>query len=108
MKVKEINEIHFEDEVLNSKGVVVIKFYGNWCGPCKMVASVLEQMADIEGLKLLSMDVDKNLTIAKHFGVMSVPTFLIFKNGGLVDKVTGFRNQKQLSELFNSYVDSSK
>lgn len=108
MKVKEINEIHFDDEVLNSEGIVVVKFYGNWCGPCKMVASVLSQMNDIEGLKMLSMDVDKNLTIAKQFGVMSVPSFVIFKDGAPLDKVTGFRNQKQLSELFNNYVNSGK
>ena len=108
MKVKEINEIHFEDEVLNSEGVVIVKFYGNWCGPCKMVASVLEQMDNIEGLKVLSMDVDKNLTIAKHFGIMSVPSFLVFKDGGLLDKITGFRNQKQLYELFKVYANSGK
>lgn len=108
MKVKEISELNFDDEVVKSEGITVIKFYGNWCGPCKMVASVLEQMPEIEGLKVLGMDVDKNLTIAKHFGVLSVPTFIVFKNGAPLDKITGFRNQKQLTDLFNGYVFSGK
>ena len=108
MKVKEINEIHFDEEVLNYDGIAVVKMYGSWCGPCKMVASVIDQMPDYDGLKMLNMDVDKNLTIAKQFGVMSVPTFLVFKDGAQVDKITGFRNQAQLKEIFEGYLESGK
>ena len=108
MNAKEITETYFEDEVLNSSGIVVAKFYGNWCGHCKMVAGILDQMPDFDGLKLVSMDVDKNMTIAKQFGVMTVPTFLIFKDGAQVDKISGFRNQKQLTEIFEKYLNSGK
>ena len=108
MKVKEITEIHFDEEVLDDSGIVVVKFYGNWCGPCKMVAAIIDQMPDFDGLKMVSMDVDKNITLAKQFGVMAVPSFVVFKDGAQVDKITGFRNQKQLTEIFEKYLSSGK
>ena len=108
MRVKEISEINFEDEVLNESGLVVLKFYGNWCGPCKMLASILDQMPNINGLKMLSMDVDKNMTLAKQFGVMAVPSLVIFKDGAQVEKIAGFRNQEQLNEIFRRYLLSAK
>ncbi len=108
MKIKEINEFYFEEEVLDYSGIVVAKFYGNWCGPCKMLASILDQMPDYDGLKLVGLDVDKNLTLAKQFGVVTVPTLLVFKDGAQVDKISGFRNQKQLTEIFENYLSSGK
>ena len=108
MKVKEISEITFDEEVLDEPGVVVVKFYGNWCGPCKMIAGILDQMPNMPGLKVVSMDVDTNIALAKQFGVMAVPTLLVFKNGAEVDKITGFRNQSQLNEIFQKYLLSGK
>ena len=108
MRVKEISEISFEDEVLNEPGLVVVKFYGNWCGPCKMLASILDQMPNINGLKMVSMDVDKNITLAKQFGVMAVPSLVIFKDGAQLEKIAGFRNQAQLNEIFQRYLLSAK
>ena len=110
MKIKEITDIDFDEEVLDYPGIVVAKFYGNWCGPCKMVANILEDIADDEfiGLKLVEIDVDKCMTLAKQFGVMSVPTFVVFKDGAELDKVVGFRNRNQLTELFNKYLESGK
>ena len=108
MRVKNISEIDFEDEVLNDSGIVIVKFYGNWCGPCKMLASILDQMPNINGLRVVGMDVDRNMTIAKQFGVMAVPTMVVFKDGSEVEKITGFRNQSQLQEIFQKYLLSGK
>jgi thioredoxin 1 len=108
MRVKNISEIDFEDEVLNDSGIVIVKFYGNWCGPCKMLASILDQMPNINGLRVVGMDVDRNMTIAKQFGVMAVPTMVVFKDGSEVEKITGFRNQAQLQEIFQKYLLSGK
>ena len=108
MRVKNISEIDFEDEVLNDSGIVIVKFYGHWCGPCKMLASILDQMPNINGLRVVGMDVDRNMTIAKQFGVMAVPTMVVFKDGSEVEKITGFRNQSQLQEIFQKYLLSGK
>ena len=108
MQVKEINEILFDQEVMNEPGIVVAKFYGSWCGPCKMVDAIIHQMPDFDGLKMVSIDVDKNITLAKQFGVMAVPSFVVFKEGAYVDKFTGFRNQAQLTEIFEKYIASGK
>ena len=62
-------------------------------------------MPDFDGLKMVSIDVDKNITLAKQFGVMAVPSFVVFKEGAYVDKFTGFRNQAQLTEIFEKYIE---
>lgn len=108
MRVKDISEIDFEDEVLNEPGIVIVKFYGNWCGPCKMLASILDQMPNMNGLRVVGMDVDRNMTLAKQFGVMAVPSMVVFKDGAEVEKITGFRNQAQLQEIFQKYLLSGK
>ena len=108
MKVIEIDEINFDEEVLEYQGIAVVKFYGNWCGPCKMLASVLDEMKDYDNLKVVGLDIDNNMALARQFGVMSVPTLLIFKDGAEVDKVVGFRSKSQLEELFDNYANSGK
>ena len=108
MRVVDITEINFEEEVLEYNGIAIVKFYGSWCGPCKMLASVLEEMDEYDNLKVVGLDVDKNMTLAKQFGVMSVPTLLVFKDGAEVDKIVGFRSKSQLDEIFTNYVNSGK
>jgi len=108
MRVNEINELNFEEEVLEFQGIAVVKFYGSWCGPCKMLASVIDEMDEFDNLKVVGLDVDNNMTLAKQFGVMSVPTLLIFKDGAEVDKIVGFRSKSQLEEIFSNYVNSGK
>lgn len=110
MTIIEVDDFNFDDEVLNYEGIAVAKFFGSWCGPCRMVANILEDMADDEfkGLKVVEINVDKSMTLAKQFGVMSVPTFVVFKDGAEIDKFVGFRNKNQLTELFNNYLESGK
>ena len=108
MRVVDISELNFEEEVLDFQGVAVVKFYGSWCGPCKMLASVLEEVKEYDNFKVVGLDVDNNMTLAKQFGVMSVPTLVIFKDGAEVDKRVGFRSKSQLEELFDEYSNSGK
>lgn len=94
------------DAVLASNPVVVVDFWATWCGPCKMLAPVIEELAaDFEGKAVIGkVDVDENETLARKFGIMSIPSVFIFKNGAVVDKLVGFRQKAQLAEAINAVL----
>jgi len=88
----------FEQEVLKSETPVLVDFWATWCGPCKMIAPVLEEVAKEKdgALKIAKLDVDENPETAQKFGVMSIPTMLIFKNGQEVNRLVGYMPKPQL------------
>ncbi len=88
---KVFTDANFEAEVLKSELPVLVDFYADWCGPCKMIAPVISQLAEeYEGkFTIGKLNVDQNGTTAQQYRVMSIPTLLIFKNGEVVDKVVG-------------------
>ena len=97
----EITMDNFEQEVLNSDIPVMIDFWATWCMPCKMLAPTIEELAQ-EGngaYKVGKIDVDKSPSLAAQFGVMSIPTVIVFKNGKAVDKTVGVVPKSQLEAM---------
>jgi len=86
-----VNSQNFESEVLKSNIPVLVDFYATWCGPCKMIAPTVEQLAaEFAGkVKVVKLDVDEASDIASQYSIMSVPTLMFFKDGKVVDKVLG-------------------
>jgi thioredoxin 1 len=97
----------FEEEVLNADNPVLIDFTAAWCGPCKMLAPVITELAqEWEGkVKVRKFDVDKNKEMPQKFGIMGVPTLILFKNGEISERVTGFKPKNQLIKKFSPYLD---
>ena len=104
MELSNLTAESFEAEVKNGKGLVVVDFYATWCGPCKMLAPVLEQVADEvkEKATIKKLDIDECLDIAKEFNVMSVPTMILFKDGKEVERIVGLRQKNQIIETINN------
>lgn len=91
---------NFNDEVMNSEVPVLVDFYADWCGPCKMMGPVVEELAKEYGgkAKVGKVNVDQQQQLAAQFGVMSIPTFVIMKNGRVVDQVLGAMPKAALEE----------
>ena len=97
----EITMDNFEQEVLNSDIPVMIDFWATWCMPCKMLAPTIEELAEEANgaYKVGKIDVDKSPSLAAQFGVMSIPTVIVFKNGKAVDKTVGVVPKSQLAAM---------
>ncbi len=110
MTTKIIKENDFEREVLDSDGITIARFFGSWCGPCKMQSTILKQMENekYNSIKIVEIDIDKSEKLTHKYGIMTVPTLVIFKDGAELEKIAGFRNQKQLEEIFDNYCDLEK
>ena len=89
--VKQINETEFENEVLKSKVPVLVDFYADWCGPCKMVAPTMEKLSEEYGgkVKFIKINVDDNQELSSKYDIMSIPTAMLFKNGSVEDSLIG-------------------
>lgn len=102
--MKIINKNEFESTIQN--GVVLVDFFATWCGPCKMLGPVLEDLSkDYEGkATIVKVDVDQDQDLAMKFGIMSVPTMIIFKNGEAVKTLQGFMAKNQLASALDSIL----
>lgn len=105
---KPVNVDHngFEAEVLSAPLPVVVDFWAVWCGPCRMMAPVLDQLAeDYEGsVKFTKVNVDENQELAARYGIMSIPTLVIFKDGREVGRVVGYMPREKLKEQLDAVI----
>ena len=100
--VKELDAQSFETDVVNAPGRVVVDFWAEWCGPCKMIGPVIEKMAAdyADKLKVAKVNVDENQTLAARFGIMSIPTVILFEDGKVKAQIVGARTQKDYEKEF--------
>ncbi len=98
MGLVELTDGNFKKEVLEEKGVVIVDFFADWCGPCKMMGPIFEEAAKEAGetAKFGKLNVDTANKIAAEYGVMSIPTLIIFKNGEKVDQIVGVQDKDSL------------
>ncbi len=101
--------VHATDQTFSTdieEGLVLVDFWATWCGPCKMIAPVLEEMdAEMsDKVKIVKVDVDENQATASEFGIMSIPTLVLFKDGKPVDKAVGFQPKEALVQFVEKNV----
>ncbi|MCF6276364.1 MAG: thioredoxin [Candidatus Magasanikbacteria bacterium] len=100
-------DANFEEEVVNSEVPVLVDFFAPWCGPCKMMGPIVEEVANEnvdKAVKIGKLNVDENNISAGKYGVMSIPTFLVFKNGEVVDQAMGGIGKEKLQELIDKNI----
>lgn len=98
--IKYINEKEFKEEVLKENKLVVVDFFASWCGPCKMLSPILEELQkENEEIKVVKMDIDDNPNVVVEYGVQSIPTLKLFKGGEEVATKVGFLPKNSLIEL---------
>lgn len=96
-------------QVLNASGLVMVDFWAVWCGPCQMVAPIVEELAQEYGerLRVVKLNTDENPEIAGQYQIMSIPTIMFFKGGQVVEKLIGARPKRQFKEIIDSLLASS-
>ena len=92
---------NFKEYVLNQTLPVLVDFYADWCGPCKMVAPVLEELEQEYGdkIKVVKVNIDKEIELAREYRVATIPTIMVFENGELRDSVIGYHSKEELEDL---------
>jgi len=102
----EVTDLTFDQEVLKNSQPVLVDFWAGWCGPCKMIGPVVEELAVEykDRVKVAKVDVDNNREVAGQLGVMSIPTLIMFKNGQEVDRVIGMTGKEQLKQKINLHL----
>lgn len=99
-----LNENNFDNTVAN--GLVLVDFWATWCGPCKMLAPTIDAIATEYKDRVVvgKVDVDESEALARRFGIMSIPTLFLFKDGEVVEKLVGYRLKAELEQLLNKYL----
>ena len=100
MDILKVTSENFEEEVLKSEKVVLVDFYADWCGPCKMLSPVMEEIAqENEDIKVVKINIDNQRDLALDYDVMSIPTVVAIKNGEEIDRLVGFADKSEILNL---------
>ena len=101
-----LNDSNFDSEVVKSDKPVLVDFWAEWCGPCKMIAPSVEKISEeySDKLKVGKLDVDSNPNISSTFGIRSIPTLLIFKNGAPVDQIVGAVSKEAIASKVDNHI----
>lgn len=104
MVVKNLTNENFEIQVFN--GITVVDFWAPWCGPCQMMAPVFEDLSNEfkDKINFAKVNVDENRNLSMQYNIQGIPTLLIFKEGELIDQITGFSDKSKLREKFNYLI----
>jgi thioredoxin 1 len=98
MSVKALNDSNFETEVLNAEETVLVDFFATWCGPCRIMSPVIDEIADENpSVKVCKVDVDEARDVAIKYGIMSIPTLMIFKNGEVTKSFIGVTDKEEIN-----------
>ena len=105
-KPADVTDANFETEVLKSELPVLVDFWAPWCGPCRMVAPIVEELADEYNgkVKFVKLNTDDNIQTASNYGIRSIPTLLVFQGGKLVEQVIGFRPKSELKRSLDKVL----
>ena len=100
MEVKVFDSENFKSEVLEYEGIVIVDFFATWCGPCKIMSGIIDEIAEeVENVKVGKIDVDESSDIASDYGIMSIPTIIIFKNGEIVKTFVGVTDKEEIKSI---------
>lgn len=103
--VIKVNSENFETEVLKSEKTVLIDFYADWCGPCKMLSPIVEQVAsENNNIKVVKINIDDEQDLAVNYGIMSIPTLVVIKNGQEVNRTVGVIPESEVKELIKNNI----
>ncbi|MDE1570118.1 thioredoxin [Aquabacter sp. P-9] len=106
MAIEKVSDQSFDQDVLKSGSPVVVDFWAEWCGPCRMVAPILDEVSDELGdkLKIVKLNVDENPETASKYGIMSIPTLLLFKDGKIASRQVGAAPKAKLVQWINTSI----
>lgn len=103
MAVVHLSSDNFEQEVIKSDIPVMVDFWADWCGPCQMLAPIIEEIAnEVSEIKVCKIDIDANPAIAEQYGIMSIPSLFFFKGGEIVKKSIGVKSKDSIIEIIDS------
>ena len=109
MAIKILTDQNFEQEVVNATKPVMVDFWAPWCGPCQMMGPIIEELAQEMGDKVIigKLNVDENPITAQKYGVMSIPTLIIFKGGIIIDQIIGIQPKKIIKDKLENLIQDN-